>query len=71
MMKGTQDVPLTDLLSKVVNDKINARNRLGLMTWNLDWLHKILDSEVVVVAHFDVENSHKKYYFYYVFFLSN
>jgi len=32
MMKGTQDVPLTDLLSKVVNDKINARNRLGLMT---------------------------------------
>jgi len=32
MMKETQDVPLTGLLSAVVNDKINARNRLGLGT---------------------------------------
>jgi len=32
MMKETQYVPVTRLLSTVVNDKINTRNRLGLRT---------------------------------------
>jgi hypothetical protein len=38
--------------------------------WLEMWIRciKILDSEVQVVAHFDVENSHEKYYFCCVFF---
>jgi hypothetical protein len=39
---------------------------LGLEMW-ISCI-KILDSKVEVVAHFDVENSHKKNYFWCVFF---